>query len=296
MDGEGSMVMCPFTDLIVLRPKTLLFFKHLGLEPQKISTMNLHPILLQLRIFIENLVKKNKKPVGASSKKTYAEEIIAALSKCANVYIRSWPQVKVWMTHLEELARQEDVNKAPRVELEETVELAMSLAPVELRKYVKTLMHVQWITMARSPQALLGLAWVGVEHGKFRFSWQKHKTKGRAGVREVWLEAKAIPEFLQAELRSKQGLMETVEHPDIIRMAIPYVKRALKGRSMSFRRSSAQDFMGHTPEIEKLMTVTNHTNPKTARRYVETLKQDLKQYPPFTAPWLRTTTTKRRKR
>ena len=173
----------------------------------------------------------------------------------------------------------------------------MALAPPHLRLRTKVVVYLQWLLMARSTLALDGVAWIGLTKGNlWRFSWQRHKTKNYAGVRDIWLTTAQVPAFLRHELLQTPTMRRSILNFSDLKSVVPYITRALKGRQMSIRRSATQEFMDHTPDVDQLITRTNHTNAKTARQYYGTRPEDLTPNESSSAESSRTTTMRGRRR
>lgn len=286
----------PFLDLVPLRAKTILFFQTIGSGKEDINKWELFPLLHKLRNFIGTMTKKNGEPTAASSRRTYAGEILAAIGKLRDEDLFKRPSVKLWMGELNSAAEAAPVNRAPLVDKEEIIEKAMKLVEPRLSSAVKSVIQLMWVVMARSVTALKGLAWVGRKQGQWRFSWQGHKTRKAIGIKDVWISEQEIPQHLREQLELSSPMMESVFRPELIAEVTPAIKKALAGRNMSIRRSAAQMFMYQNPDLERLRGRTNHTNTKILSKYLATRPGDLRPHAPSTAKSRKTSMRNGKKR
>lgn len=286
----------PFADLIQLRAKTQLFLNYIGIGKEEIIHWEIFPLLKKVRTFIEGMVKKNGEPPAASSRRTYAAEILSAIGRLRNEDLFKMPAVKSWMTVLDTEAGDAPVNRAPIVDREEVIKRALEMTPPHLWGTTRAMIELMWVTMARSADALKGLAWIGNTGDQWRFSWHTHKTKRSIGAKDVWISDHELPSQLKIKLRNMEPMLASVFHPDTVDELSPIIRKALGGRNLSIRRSSAQDTMYHNPDLERLRARTNHTNTKTLSRYLATRLSDLKPHASSSAKSQRTTTTSGKKR
>lgn len=263
-----------------MRTPTREFFQKSGIEVEEVARMNPMTLVDILIKYIMDGKTQRGIPWKPNTRKTYAYGIISYFNKLRNEKLDNLPAVKHWLKTLEVTASIADTNTAPQVDKTTICDRAQSLAPEHLKIPVKDLVHLQWATMARSTLALKGLALVGRDEDKWRFSWQQHKTQGVIGVRDIWLSDAEVGSYLAARLSSFATRTTSLYKPEVIEAAAVFINRALDGRSMSIRRSAAQKHMAHYNDPASTTAITLHTNTKTFQRYAATRPKDLR--PPGT--------------
>lgn len=269
------------------------FFEAAGLKKETVSRMNLIDLMDALTTYINQGKAANGKPWKGSTKKTYAFAILSVLSKLRNEKLETMPVIRLWTDSLTKQAMREPKNSAPIVELDEVERKALELAPPHLKTAVKDLLHIQWAVMSRSTRALKGLGTVGIEEGKWRVSWLDQKTTPTTGPRDLWLEESEVTPYLWSRIPSFPQRSLTIYPEETILEADATILKALNGRSMSVRRSAAQEYMAKTNSAEKLVTRTLHTTTRTLQVYLASRPEDLaKNEGPLTSNPSSTNSTK----
>ena len=258
-----------------IRPEVERFFKTTGYTRQAIVTTSLAKIINSLINHIETGTLANGKPWKYSTKKTYAFGIIKVLSRLRNERIENMPTIQAWTNELLKGEKKEPKNSAPIVELSTIESVVMRICPLELMVPVRDLLHLQWLTAARSTTALKGLGIVGDHRGMWRYSWQEHKTDNVIHIRDHWVSYSEMTDYLRSRVKHFPSGVKTLYPVEVINEASIIISKALNNRQMSVRRSAAQETMAITNSYERVKEKLNHTDVRTTKIYLSTRRTDL---------------------
>lgn len=151
----------------------------------------------------------------------------------------------------------------------------MKHCPLNLMVPVKDLLHLQWLTAARSAASLKGLGIIGDHMGMWRYSWQEHKTDDVIHIRDHWVHYSEMTDYLRSRVKHFPSGVKTLYPAEVIDEAAKIISRALNNRQMSVRRSAAQETMAITNSYERVKEKLNHTDVRTTKIYLSTRRTDL---------------------
>lgn len=223
------------------------------------------------------LCKHGQNKWKASTINTYAQSIVKGLSIIRGENVKNMTLISVLLKKYGDTTSTQDVNQAPIVVLEEVEkEVIKNLSPQDARK-AKILLHIAWMVQARSVNALKGLANRRITEGGWRVSWQQHKTKNRIGVKEVTIKRELWTPFMKHVIPTLPQDKFPIMSENTISKFHTIIEKALKGRSMSIRRSSIQEMYDKGYSKTDIRQISLHVNDKMLDKYLATKKGQLKK-------------------